>query len=200
MYVRNCYHAELHSPATHEQMAAQLNDMHQDMLERRSVDISDVNSTKWEDIRSASKLSVGTWIEQINPMRTLKSEAQFDRFGWGEALEKSQAAHYGPHIQHLISTPREIQWIDAANKYPQLLGTAKSSSLPFTLKGTTDYAAVQRQTVRSGLPVTGLKVLLEWRKTVSSGETLTALMSVCFREAYVKQTPLHLVMARQRSY
>ena len=152
--------------------------MHQDMLERRSVDMSDGNSTKWEQIRSASKLSVGTWVEKIKPMRKLKPEAQFARFGWGEALETSQAAYYGPHIQHLISAPREIQWIDAANKYPQLLGTAKSSSLPFTLKGTTDYAAVLRQTVRSGLPVTGLKVLFELKKTVSSGETLTALMNV----------------------
>lgn len=152
------------------EQAVQLAEIHEDLIERRSVNISDVNSSKWEEVRASSKLEVKVWEKPIQPSRELKTADQVPPFGWTGDWERTQADRYGPHIQSCISTPRNVQWIDAANSYPKLLETGKHSSLPFALKGSIDYAAVKRASVRARLPITGLKALFELKKAVSSGE------------------------------
>ena len=152
------------------EQAVQLAEIHEDLIERRSVNISDVNSSKWEEVRASSKLEVKVWEKPIQPSHELKTADQVPPFGWTGDLERTQADRNGPHIKSCISTPRNVQWIDAANSYPKLLQTGKCSSLPFALKGSTDYAAVERASVRARMPITGLKALLKLKKAVTSGE------------------------------
>ena len=152
------------------EQAVQLAELHEELVERRSVNISDMNSSEWEEVRAFSKLEVKVWGKLIQPSHKLKTADKVPHFGWTGDLERSQADRYGPHIQSCISAPRHVQWIDAANSYPKLLETAKCSSLPFALKGSTDYAAVERASVRARLPITGLKACFELKKVVNSGE------------------------------
>ena len=129
-----------------------------------------MNSSKWEEVREHSRLEVEVWKKPLQPSQRLKSADKVLLFGWTDALEKTQADRYGPHIKSCISSPRDVQWIDAANHYPKLLETAKGRVLPFTLKGTTDYAAVDREAVAARMPLLGLRVLFELKKIIDSGE------------------------------
>jgi hypothetical protein len=124
-------------------MHAELAELHADLVECRSVYISNVNSTKWEAVRTHSRLQVEVWEKPMQLSQRLKSAAKVPLFGWEDALERTQADRYGTHIKRCISSPQDVEWIDAANRYPELLETAKGPILPFTLKGTTDYAAAQ---------------------------------------------------------
>ena len=49
---------------------------------------------------------------------------------------------------------------------------------PFALKGSTDYAAVERALVRARLPITGLKALFELKKALSSGKMSIGVRSM----------------------
>lgn len=158
-----------------ETMAAQLAEIHADLHNRRSVALSGVNLTKWEQIREHSRLEVEVWEEPMQPCRKLKSADKVPLFGWTDALEKTQAERYGPHIQQCISTPGDVQWIDAANRYPLLLETAKGRVLPFTLRGTTDYAAVTRAANLAAMPLLGLRVLFELKKVIEPGTVYQAM-------------------------
>ena len=161
-----------------DKQAAKLAELHKEMLERRSVNITDINSSKWEEVRACSKLEVRVRSKPIQPSQMLKTADQVPHFAWTGGLERTQAERYGPHIQSCIATPRDMQWIDAANSYPLLLETAKCSSLPFALKGTTHYAAVQRASIKARLPLTGLRALFALKKAVDSGEMSTMCAEV----------------------
>ncbi|DBA79685.1 TPA: hypothetical protein ACH3X1_008358 [Trebouxia sp. C0004] len=170
------------------EQAVQLAEFHEDLIERRSVNISDVNSSKWEEVRASSKLEMKVWEKPFQPSHELKTADKVPPFGWTNDLERTQADRYGPHIQSCISTPRNVQWIDAANSYPKLLETGKCSSLPFALKGSTDYAAVTRASVRARLPITGLKALFELKKAISSGTVYQAMVQLLVANIH---TPSH---------
>ena len=141
--------------------------------------ICDICTSKWEEVRAYSKLEVRVWQKPIQLSQELKTASQVPHFVWADALERSQADRYGPHIQSCTSTPREVQWIDAANRYPTLLETGKCSALPFPLKGTTDYAAVECASVKARMPITGLKALVELRKVVDAGEMSFCVLLKC---------------------
>ena len=124
--------------------------------------------------------SEGT-VEANSAQPDAQKADQLPHFAWTGDLERTQADRYGPHIQSCITTPRDMPWIDAANSYPLLLETAKCSSLPFALKGTTHYAAVQRASIKARLPLTGLRALFALKKAVDSGE-----MSMMCAEVWTK--------------
>lgn len=157
------------------EQAAQLAELHESLKKRRSVLISDVKSSEWEKVRASSNLKVKVWEKPMQPSHQLKTADKVPLFGWTGNLERTQADRYGPHIQSCITLPRDVQWIDAANNYPRLLDTHQYSFLPFALKGSTDYAAVGRASVRAHQPITGLKALFGLKKVVSSGEMSVAI-------------------------
>ena len=49
--------------------------------------------------------------------------------------------------------------------------------MPFKLKGSTDFAAIERASIIAGLPITGLKALFALKKAVSPGEMSRGLQS-----------------------
>jgi len=51
------------------------------MMERCLVNISDVNSSKWEEVGACSKLEVKVWQKPIQPNQMLKTADQVLHFG-----------------------------------------------------------------------------------------------------------------------
>jgi hypothetical protein len=160
-----------------ETQAAQLAEIHADLVGRRSVFISTVNSLKWEEIREHCGLVVKVHKKPLQPSLELKSADKVPLFGWADASERKQADRYGTFIQGCISSPEDVVWIDA-NHHPSLLETMKGRVLPFTLKGTTDYAAVDRDADAAFMPDLGLRVLFELKKVINRGSVYQALVKL----------------------
>ena len=87
-----------------EEQAAQLAELHNNLMEQRSVKISNVNSSKWEEVRAFSMLEVRVWDKPIQPNHMLKTADKTPVFGWTGNLEKTQADRYGPPAMHFNST------------------------------------------------------------------------------------------------
>lgn len=62
------------------EQAKQLAELHQALLERRSVDIALVDSSKWEQLRAFANLEVLVRDKPIQPRHALKKETEVSHF------------------------------------------------------------------------------------------------------------------------
>lgn len=130
--------------------------------ERQShVSISDINAEKGAQLRETLRIALRIFVDDSYGTKREK------RFAWGDATEHSHAAAYIAWLKEkdALGSLKSVKVLDG-NKYPQLLTTAATGSLPFRLVGTTDVAIVDFASHETDLQKVGVVIAIVLKKKV----------------------------------
>lgn len=82
---------------------------------------------------------------------------------------------YMPHLRKIINLgSRSTEWVDAANRHPQLLSYDGLETLGRNFRGTTDVLVANRSAVRALQPERGMRLLFELKKEVTKSDVIKA--------------------------
>lgn len=159
-----------------------LNEMHEYMQQQRArelaaltIAISDVKTEAFQEMKSKADITL-----EDHPDLGFACSKIIPRFGWDERLERAQADRYILHLSSSISLgSRQLTWVDAANRHPQLLTCDAHLSLGRKFRGTTDAVVCSRSAVSGNVPALGMHMLFELKKgDIIHDDVIQAMVSL----------------------
>jgi hypothetical protein len=160
---------------------ARLREILEDVLtererKERSVAFSDMKTEDHERLEGA-RLSSGV---RLVPVAAPQGEecllAPVHGYPWTDQTEAQQTPACMSWLQSVVKLPRDKVFVDVRKQADLLnVSTASAPWLPFSLKGTSDVAIVDRPCVAGRVVSRGLLVLFELKKAVRTHDVQQAL-------------------------
>ncbi len=141
---------------------------------RRHITVSGMDTDSWLEILARGfNVVPHDWTDAVTAMlapsssTTTISSTACPAFPWTSANENQQVDAYTQHIRAQLNLPRNIH----LKKAPSGLLDTKSPLLPFDVNGTTDLILVERASEAANLLASGVRVIIELKKDLSSAAT-----------------------------
>ena len=101
---------------------------------------------------------------------------------------------YIPHLRQTISLgSRSTDWVDAANRHPQLLSYDGLETLGRNFRGTTDVLVANRSAIRARQPGLGMRLLFKLKKVIKDSDVIHAQASLLLANLHSPDTRPMLV-------